>query len=201
KGQFLYNGPSLRLQGRVAEGRVRVREGRSIPASAGTILVDLRFCRSKDPFSFSCEGLSVLCTVAAPTPLLPRSGTLSRPCTRMCSTRAWNATWAGSPQNLGASGSGPRVQRAQDRTGRRQDPAVRSVTVVGVTADHPAPLQAQHPAADPPHRPKKGANAPITWPRPRLSVADHRPKRADSALRFSRNPTRTTHPRRRLRQP
>src|SRR5699024_209036 len=95
----------------------------------------------------------------------------------------------------------PLVQRAQDRTGRRQDPAVRSVTVVGVTADHPAPLQAQHPAADPPHRPKKGANAPITWPRPRLSVADHRPKRADSALRFSGNPTSTTHPRRRLGQP
>jgi len=60
------------------------------------------------------------------------------------------------------------VQRAQDHTGRRQGPAVRSVTVVGVTADHPAPVQAPCPAAGPPHRPKKGANAPISWPRPSL---------------------------------
>src|SRR5699024_11504408 len=123
KGQFLYNGPSLRLQGRVAEGRVRVREGRSIPASAGTILVDLRFCRSKDPFSFSCEDLSVLCTVTAPTPLLPRSGKLSRPCTRMCSNLAEKATWARSPRNLSASGSwlwcnAPRTAPVGDRIQR-----------------------------------------------------------------------------------
>src|SRR5699024_4340989 len=34
-----------------------------------------------------------------------------------------------------------------------------------------------------------------------LSVADHRPKRAGSALRLSGNPTSTTHPHRRLGQP
>lgn len=107
KGQFLYSGPSLRLRGRAlfppGDGSI----GGAIPASAGTNLVDLRFCRSKDPFSFSCEGLSVLCTVAAPTPLLPWSGKLSRPCTRMCSNLAEKATWARSPRNLSASGSWP----------------------------------------------------------------------------------------------
>ena len=55
----------------------------AIPASAGTSLVDLRFCCSKDLFSFGCEDLSVLCTVAAPTPFLPWSGKLSRPCARL----------------------------------------------------------------------------------------------------------------------
>src|SRR5699024_4186448 len=34
-----------------------------------------------------------------------------------------------------------------------------------------------------------------------LAVADHRPKRAGSALRLSGTPTSTTHPRRRLGQP
>ena len=99
------SGPSPRLRGRAHERPQLLGGVGAIPASAGTSLVDLRFCRSKDPFSFSCEDLSVLCTVAAPTPLLPRSGKLSRPCTRMCSNLAEKATWARSPRNLSASGS------------------------------------------------------------------------------------------------
>lgn len=43
---------------------------RSIPAPAGPILVDLRFPCNKNPFSFSREDLSTVCTVAEPTPFL-----------------------------------------------------------------------------------------------------------------------------------